>query len=382
LIERERARREGVIAAARNDVERTLLLAADQFLIDRDAGKGIVAGYHWFGEWGRDAMIALPGLCRGDDARNVLRRFASAADRGMIPNRFPEGSDMPEYTSVDAPLWFFVAVWRSRAREFVPLLRDMIEWLDRGTRYNIHVNEDGLLYAGAGGVQLTWMDAKVGEWVVTPRRGKPVEVNALWYNALRITAEMTNDHALRGRADAVRRRFEELFWNERASCLYDVVEGTLRDGSIRPNQLFALSLPFPLIEGERAESVLRVCEEKLLTPYGLRTLSPDDSRYRGTLIGPPSERDAAYHQGTVWPWLIGAYSDAVRRVRRTRPEFPALIAHLSEAGLGTISECFDGDAPHAPRGCIAQAWSVAELIRVREETRNQKAETRKEKTPG
>jgi predicted glycogen debranching enzyme len=365
LIERERARREARVAAARDDVERTLLLAADQFVIDRDDGLGIIAGYHWFGEWGRDAMISINGLCGADDARDVLRRFASVADRGMIPNRFPEGSDMPEYNSVDAGLWFFIAVWATRDPEFIPLLRDMIEWLDRGTRYNIHIDEDGLLFAGAGGVQLTWMDAKVGDWVVTPRRGKPVEVNALWYNALRITAELTNDDALRGRAEAVKRRFNDLFWNDVAGCCYDVVEGTMRDGSIRPNQLFALSLPFPLIEGERAESVLRVCEDKLLTPYGLRTLSPDDSRYRGCVTGPQPERDAAYHQGTVWPWLIGAYSDAVQRVRGERPEFPALIAHLADAGLGTISEVFDGDPPHTPRGCIAQAWSVAELLRVR-----------------
>jgi len=366
LIERERARREQF---AGND----LFLAADQFIVDRDAGQGIIAGYHWFGEWGRDAMISLPGLCiatgRTDDAREVLRRFLSVADRGMIPNRFPEGSDVPEYNSVDAGLWLFVAVWHyiqaTGDLQFVPALVEMLACLDRGTRFNIHVDDDGLLYAGAAGVQLTWMDAKVGDWVVTPRRGKPVEVNALWYNALKITAELTNDDALHARAEGVRLRFSEVFWNEQASCCYDVVEGPMRDGSIRPNQLFALSLPFPLIEGERAESVLQVCEAKLLTPYGLRTLSPDDDRYRGTSTGPQSERDAAYHQGTVWPWLIGAYSDAVHRVRGERPEFPALIAHLSEAGLGSISEVFDGDAPHTPRGCIAQAWSVAELLRTK-----------------
>jgi len=369
LIERERARREACAEPARDDVERTLLLAADQFIIDRTGEgacptHGIIAGYHWFGEWGRDAMISIPGLCSADDAREVLRRFVSVADRGMIPNRFPEGSDVPEYNSVDAALWFFIAVWSLRDAELVPQLLDMIEWLDRGTRYNIHVDEDGLLFAGAGGMQLTWMDAKVGDWVVTPRRGKPVEVNALWYNALCITAELTNDDAMRERAESVKQRFIEVFWNPSASCCYDVVEGAMRDGSIRPNQLFALSLPFPLIEGERAESILRVCEEKLLTPYGLRTLSPDDSRYRGIATGPPEERDAAYHQGTVWPWLIGAYADAVQRVRGERPEFPALIAHLADAGLGSISEVFDGDPPHAPRGCIAQAWSVAELLRV------------------
>jgi len=364
LIEQERARRTALAEPARDDVERTLLLAADQFIIDRETTHGIIAGYHWFGEWGRDAMISIPGLCSADDAREVLRRFVSVADRGMIPNHFPEGSDVPEYNSVDAALWFFIAVWSLRDAEFVPQLIDMIEWLDRGTRYNIHVDEDGLLFAGAGGMQLTWMDAKVGDWVVTPRRGKPVEVNALWYNALRITAELTNDDAMRERAEVVKQRFNEVFWNDAASCCYDVVEGAMRDGSIRPNQLFALSLPFVLIEGDRAASILRVCEEKLLTPYGLRTLSPDDSRYRGIATGPQEERDAAYHQGTVWPWLIGAYADAVQRVRGERPKFPALIAHLADAGLGSISEVFDGDPPHTPRGCIAQAWSVAELLRV------------------
>jgi predicted glycogen debranching enzyme len=238
--------------------------------------------------------------------------------------------------------------------EALPAMREMIGWLRRGTRFNIHVDEDGLLYAGAGGVQLTWMDAKVGEWVVTPRRGKPVEVNALWYNALRIAEALSGDDFGAG---AVRERFEAAFWNARGGCLYDVVERTVRDGSIRPNQLFALALPFPLIEGERAASILRVIEETLLTPYGLRTLAPDDDRYRGQLIGPPAERDAAYHQGTVWPWLMGAWA-------RVRPDtdLQPLLDHLLETG--SVAEVFDGDPPHTPRGCVAQAWSVGELLRA------------------
>jgi predicted glycogen debranching enzyme len=369
LVERERNRREQLLAGARDDTQRMLFLAADQFVVDRDSGKGIIAGYHWFGEWGRDAMIALPGLClatgRHHDAREILGRFLGAASRGMIPNRFPDGSSMPEYTSADAGLWLFVAVWEywratgDRAfidAEALPRLREMIASLDRGTRFNIHVDVDGLLYAGAGGVQLTWMDAKAGDWIVTPRRGKPVEVNALWHNALCITAELANDDELRMRAHAMRRQFFARFWNERAGCLYDVVERTVRDASIRPNQLFALSLPFPLIDGERAESVVRVVEEKLLTPYGLRTLAPDDERYRGQITGPQSERDAAYHQGTVWPWLLGAYA----RVRPAKLE--PLIGYLRENG--SVCEVFDGNPPHAPRGCIAQAWSVGELLRM------------------
>ena len=362
MIAAERARRE----ALGGELER----AADQFLV-RDT---IVAGYHWFTDWGRDAMISLPGLClstgRFAEARAILARWAGAMSRGMIPNRFPDGAAEGEYNAVDATLWFFVAVWQywqaTGERVFVDAMRESIAWFDRGTRYNIHVDADGLLYAGAGGVALTWMDAVVDGHVVTPRRGKPVEVNALWVNALRIVAEMDADDALAQRAARVADVFRRAFWNADAGCCFDVIG----DASLRPNQLFALSLPFPLFEGERAESILRVVDAKLLTPVGLRTLSPDDPRYRPQLVGPQRERDEAYHQGTLWPWLLGAYIDAVVRVRgdRGRDAARALVdnmrAHLAEAGVGTISECFDGDAPHAPRGCIAQAWSVAEVLRA------------------
>jgi predicted glycogen debranching enzyme len=362
MIAAERARREALGGV----LER----AADQFLV-RDT---IIAGYHWFTDWGRDAMIALPGLClatgRVDDAHRILAHWAGAMSRGMIPNRFPDYGAEATYNAVDATLWFFVAVWHyvraTRDRAFVDALRESIAWLDRGTRYNIQVDADGLLYAGAGGVALTWMDAVVDSHVITPRRGKAVEVNALWVNALRILAELDGDDALAQRAGRVADVFRRTFWNASAGCCYDVAG----DASIRPNQLFALSLPFPLFDGTRAESMLDVVDAKLLTPVGLRTLAFDDPRYRPQLVGPQRERDEAYHQGTVWPWLLGAYIDAVVRVRGERGAVAArtlldnLHAHLGEAGLGTISECFDGDAPHTPRGCIAQAWSVAEVFRA------------------
>jgi glycogen debranching enzyme len=358
-----------------------LALAADQFLITRDDKKTIIAGYHWFTDWGRDTMIALPGLClttgRFDDAKQILRRWLAAASEGMIPNRFPDGTTEPEFNSADAGLWLFIAVWRYREatgdKEFVlnealPVLRDAIDWLERGTRFNIHADLDGLLYAGANGVALTWMDAIVDGEAVTPRRGKPIEINALWYNALRIVAELAGDAALASRADTVREAFEAAFWNRDTQCCFDVVNPN--DAAIRPNQLFAIALPFPLFDDVRAEEILSVCESQLLTPVGLRTLSPSDPRYRGQLLGDQHSRDTAYHQGTVWPWLLGAYIDALLRLRGDAGRETALNllanmhAHLADAGVGTISEIFDGDAPHAPRGCIAQAWSVGEVLRA------------------
>jgi predicted glycogen debranching enzyme len=295
----------------------------------------------------------------------------------MIPNRFPDGTNEPEFNSVDAGLWLFIAVWRYREvtkddafirDEALPVLREAINWLDRGTRFGIHVDLDGLLYAGANGVALTWMDAIVDGNAVTPRRGKPVEINALWYNALRIVADLSADSGMRSRADGVRESFESAFWNRQSQCCFDVVNPN--DASIRPNQLFAISLPFPLFDDARAAEILRVCESQLLTPAGLRSLSPNDPRYRGRLIGDQRSRDTAYHQGTVWPWLLGAYVDALLRYRgesgaaSARTLLTNLSTHLNEAGLGTIGEIFDGDAPHAPRGCIAQAWSVGEVLRV------------------
>jgi predicted glycogen debranching enzyme len=353
-------------------------------------------------------MIALPGLTlttgRYDEARAILTTFARSASEGMIPNRFPDGSETPDYNTVDATLWMFVAAWRlfydgsdgagsvgaivkkaTGDREFVerellPVFESVIDWHRRGTRYGIHVDADGLLSAGAPGVQLTWMDAKVGDWVVTPRSGKPVEINALWYNALRIGAAFARplrpELAVDWEAEAARARaaFERAFWDEERGYLADVVDApdVGRDLSLRPNQVFALSLPFPLIEGARARRVLEKIEERLLTPYGLRTLDPADPRYRGRYEGDPWSRDSSYHQGIVWPWLIGGYWEAKLRQEgfsdaakaAVRAEMQPLIDHLRDAGLGSISEIFEGDPPHRPCGCIAQAWSVAEVLRL------------------
>jgi len=304
----------------------------------------------------------------------------------MIPNRFPDSGEEPEYNTVDATLWLFVAAWRYLQKtddkdfvlgELLPALEDVLAWHRRGTRHGIHEDADGLLAAGEPGWQLTWMDAKVGDQVITPRAGKPVEIQALWANAqwilarlLELAGRAAEAADLDRRALAVRSRFADLFWNESAGCLYDVIDGGDKDASLRPNQLIALALPFPLLDGDRAAQILAVIEEKLLTPFGLRTLSPDDPRYRPVCTGSPWERDSAYHQGTVWPWLLGPYLSALVRLRgdegrrQGRERLAGLRAHLGEAGIGSISEIFDAEPPHTPRGCIAQAWSVAEVLRA------------------
>lgn len=369
----------------------TLILAADQFIVRREPRlRSVIAGYHWFADWGRDSMIALPGLClatgRYDDAKRILSAFAGSISQGMLPNRFPDEGETPEYNTVDATLWFFIATYKYFLytgdtpfvrRILLPILEEIIQWHDRGTRYNIHVDADGLLTAGAPGVQLTWMDAKVGDWVVTPRQGKAVEVNALWYNALKIFAELsrtfgnTRLHRAYGmRARRVKKRFNEIFWIEEKGYLYDYIDRECRDPAIRPNQLFAISLPFPLLNRKKAASILGVVNNHLFTPVGLRSLSPADPQYQPRYGGDQLSRDGAYHQGTVWSWLLGAYLSAHiwlygDRGRKTAQRvLNGMEAHLREAGLGTLSEIFDGDPPHRPRGCIAQAWSVSELLRV------------------
>jgi predicted glycogen debranching enzyme len=395
LLAAERRRREQVAARCPSDhpLCRALTLAADQFLVRRGPNlHTVIAGYHWFGDWGRDTMIALPGIClvtgRHEEAKGILRAFAAVVDRGMLPNRFPDRGEQPEYNSVDASLWFFVAIHRYLQAtgdgalvrdEMLPLLEDILAWHRLGTRHNIRQDADGLLASGEPGAQLTWMDAKVGDRVVTPRWGKPVEIQALWHNALAILAALyerfgraAEAAALRQEADRVRRRFAELFWNAADGCLYDVVDDNgVPDPSLRPNQLLALSLPFPLLDGPRAESVLLAVESRLITPVGLRTLAPGDPRYCPVYRGGPAERDAAYHQGTVWAWLLGPYLTALARVRGEagREEGRELLArlgdlHLGSAGVGSISEIFDAEPPHTPRGCIAQAWSVAEVLRA------------------
>lgn len=399
LLGQERNRRLRVLDAA-GAAPRDLVLAADQFVVRRGSGlRTVIAGYHWFGDWGRDTMIALPGLClatgRFDDARKILRAFAGSTDRGMLPNRFPDGGEAPEYNTVDATLWFFVAIHKFLGStgdlafvrdELLPVLRDILDWHERGTRYGIGTDEDGLLRAGEPGVQLTWMDAKIGGWVVTPRYGKPVEVNALWINAIRILGDIENlcgdrrrGSRLRQRADDLTKHFENVYWNEQAGCLYDVLPclgpgrpGDL-DASVRPNQIFALSLPFPLLSRERALSVLERVESSLLTPVGLRSLAPDHPDYRPRYEGNAWSRDSAYHQGTVWTWLLGPYLTALLRVRGEAARQKAwslwegMRAQMQEALVGSISEIHDAEPPHAPRGAAAQAWSVAELLRVHQE---------------
>ncbi len=351
--------------------------AAGQFMVRRGDGHSVIAGYHWFGEWGRDTMIALPGLTlatgRYDQARSILREWAGHVDQGMLPNRFPDGAEAPEYNTVDATLWFFEAVRALLAHtgdynfvraHLAGALAEIIAWHERGTRYGIHAASDGLLCAGEAGVQLTWMDAKSGGRVVTPRQGKPVEVQALWYNALRVIEDITGDAHYGELADRARASFAPLFWNETARCLYDAVDGGERDASMRPNQIFAVSLFHKMLPPDQARAVVDAVERRLLTPYGLRTLAPDDPRYRGRYEGGPASRDAAYHQGTVWPWLMGPFVAAYRYVHGCDPPhaFDALLEYMEREGGGQLPEIFDGDPPHRARGCMAQAWSVAALL--------------------
>jgi predicted glycogen debranching enzyme len=390
--ELRRRERIGSSAPKHEPLAACLTAAADQFIVDRGELRSIVAGYHWFGDWGRDTMVALPGLTlvtgRFDVAKSILLEFAGCVDQGMLPNRFPDGGETPEYNTVDATLWFFEAIRAYVAYsgdlelvqgKLYAVLKDIVAWHLRGTRYGIRVDADGLLMAGEPGVQLTWMDAKIGDWVVTPRRGKPVEIQALWYNALRIVesfADVFHDEAARlfshELATRPKQSFEAKFWNEQSGCLYDVIDGAECDGAVRPNQIFAASLHYPILGAERTKSMLAVVERDLLTPVGLRTLSPLDSRYCPRYEGGVRERDGAYHQGTVWPWLMGpfisAYVKAHGRSEESRQQarswFEAFSEHTRTAGLGQISEILDAEAPHRPRGCIAQAWSVAELLRA------------------
>lgn len=369
-----------------------LTAAADQFIVARGDQKSVIAGYPWFGDWGRDTMISLPGLTlvtrRFEEARNILRAFARSIDRGMLPNRFPDAGEAPEYNTVDATLWMFHAIheflrytgdYEFVRTELYEPLKDIVAWHERGTRYGIRLDNDGLLHAGEQGVQLTWMDAKIGDWVVTPRQGKPVEIQALWYNAVRLMERLANGFGERDEgahyaslADRCHARFTDAFWNDSDGCLYDVLGDNGPDRSIRPNQIFAVSLPNSLLSDEKAMRVVDVVEWELLTSYGLRTLSRRDPNYRGHYGGDPHSRDSAYHQGTVWPWLLGPFLTAYVKVHGLTPEarhradrfLEPMRGQLWQAGLGQISEVFDGDPPHHPGGCIAQAWSIAEVLRT------------------
>jgi predicted glycogen debranching enzyme len=394
LREEELSRRENLTGKAESDPAlRALARAADQFLVTRGGGMTVIAGYPWFADWGRDTMIALPGLAlatgRPEVAKEILIAFSGHVDQGMLPNRFPEAGEEPEYNSVDATLWYFEAV-----RQYVEatgdialvgdrlfkVLADIVAWHESGTRFGIRVDADGLLEWHAPGEALTWMDARVGGRPVTPREGKPVEIQALWFNALRTMGDFArrigeedSSNGYLARAEACRANFLSVFPDgDDGRGLVDCIDGAFRDRSIRPNQLLAVSLHHSMVPKPLARSVLTTVEQHLLTPYGLRTLSPKDPAYRGRYEGGPEERDSAYHQGTVWPWLLGAYATSLRRVNGGGPKsatavedlLSPLCALLLGDGLGQLPEIFDGDAPQRPHGCVAQAWSVAEILRV------------------
>jgi predicted glycogen debranching enzyme len=407
LFEAERGRRRRLLALADSDgigdVKSELVLAADQFIISPagriqesarahaygDEVRTVIAGYHWFTDWGRDTMISLEGLTlttgRYTEAGYILRTFAHYVRDGLIPNMFPEGEQEGLYNTADATLWFFHAIDRYVALSgdkltlamLYPTLKRIVDCHIKGTRFGIHVDErDGLLVQGAPDVQLTWMDAKVDDWVVTPRRGKAVEINALWFNALRLMQGWAADHGdnaagYGARADLAERSFNQRFWYAEGGYLFDVVdaEGGGNDRKCRPNQVLAIALPHAILSRERWVPVLQIVRDRLLTPIGLRSLAPGDRDYKPRYFGDLRSRDAAYHQGTVWAWLIGPFLDAWLKVHPddvagARRALQGFVPHLNEACIGSISEVFDAEAPFTPRGCIAQAWSVAELLRV------------------
>ena len=391
-------------AAARGGVAAELVLAADQFIITPagrieettraravgDDVRTVIAGYHWFTDWGRDTMISLEGLTlatgRHVEAGCILRTFAHYVRDGLIPNMFPEGKQEGLYHTADATLWFFHALGRYLASTgdrvtlslLYPTLARMVECHVRGTRFGIHVDpRDGLLAQGAPGYQLTWMDAKVDDWVVTPRRGKAVEINALWYNALALMEQWATERGdaaaaeYRDRAAQTRQSFNDRFWYAAGHHLYDVVDTEQGgdDAKCRPNQILSIALPYPVLARDRWEPVMRVVRDRLVTPVGLRSLAPGDAEFKPRYYGDLRARDAAYHQGTVWAWLAGPFIDAWLKVypdddAGALHALEGFVPHLDEACVGSISEVFDADAPFTPRGCIAQAWSVAEVLRV------------------
>lgn len=387
-----------------------LVLAADQFIVDRPIadepeGKTIIAGYPWFGDWGRDTMIALPGLAiatgRPEIARPILRTFAKYIDQGMLPNLFPEEGQTPQYNTVDAVLWYFEAIRvyysvshdRQLLEAIFPALAAIIRWHQKGTRYDIHLDSDGLIYAGEAGAQLTWMDAKVGDWVVTPRTGKPIEINALWYNALLIMARFADllgvsGDVYRALVSQTHQGFQR-FWADHLGYCYDVLDGPDGDdSSLRPNQIFGVSLPasgcwksgiYPkdaknshlgpsLLSVQQQQAVVDQVAQQLLTSHGLRSLSPNHPDYVGHYGGDPLQRDGSYHQGTVWGWLMGPFVQAHLQVYQNpvaaRSFLAPLADHLSDGCIGTLSEIFDGNPPMASRGAFAQAWTVAEVLRA------------------
>lgn len=393
LRQAELERRQDIIkkSGLQGDFMETLVAASDQFIVARGMDKSVIAGYPWFGDWGRDTMIALPGLTlttnRPEIARSILLEFSRYISDGMLPNRFPDTGEKPEYNTVDATLWYFEAirayVEKTADYDFVekdlyPKLVEIINWHLRGTRYNIRVDTDGLLCAGDKTTQLTWMDAKHGDTAFTPRSGKAVEIQALWYNALCVIGELAEKFKdksgaaqYQAMAEMAQISFVQTFWNKAEDCLFDCINGT-RDGAVRPNQIFAASLVNSMLSLDQKRRVVRKVEAELLTPYGLRTLSPKDAQYARRYEGDGFTRDSRYHQGTAWAWLSGAFFTAYAHAFADEPDTKIKLRdwlkpfkqHLTEAGIGQISEIFDGDSPHTPRGCFAQAWSVAEILRV------------------
>jgi len=396
LMQKEISRRSRLLRDVKlnNSALDPLVISADSFIAagPRKGTTVITAGYHWFGVWGRDALVALPGIAlvtkRFDEARAVLSTMALYASEGMMPNRFSEDRNEPEYNSVDASLWFFYAVQKYLEytgdyafveRELLSVLTGIIRHYTDGTRFSIREDTDGLITFGNSDIAITWMDVRLDGVPLISRQGKVVEVNALWHNALRAMADIAQKLAMRKeaelylkRAEKTKKSFQKVFWNEEGGYLYDWVDGKQKDASLRPNQILAVSLPYGILSKNAEKQVLAAVEKELLTPYGLRTLSPNDPRYQGVYRGGVDARDNAYHQGTVWAWLIGPFIDAFVKVNGVTPEtiekcsgiFSHLIDHLRQAGLGTISEIFDGNPPYHPRGCVSQAWSVGEVLRV------------------
>ncbi len=394
-IEDERLRRDGVLKSIPGGdvLMRRLWAATGAYLVRRGARQTVVAGYPWFADWGRDTFIALPGLClvtgRYDVARQVIEAFASYVSQGMVPNRFPDIGEQPEYNTIDASLWFVHAVDRylhySRDLAGVravawPAIKQILDGYRHGTRFGIRMDQDGMITGGVDGVQLTWMDVKIGDWVVTPRHGKPVEVQALWVRALAVAASLADqfgetayaEHCRQDRARATA-SFRERFWYRTGGYLLDVVDGpTGDDASLRPNQIFALALDDQLVTDSQAKQILQLMKERLLTPVGLRTLAPEDIRFCSSYEDGVAARDGAYHQGTVWPFLLGpfvtawvkTYGDSAAVRHDARIFLDGLSGHLEDACLGQVSEIFDGQLPHCPRGCFAEAWSVAEPLRA------------------
>lgn len=392
LWKAEVARKQSLLKSLPADeFSQQLGLAADQFIVKRGADlKTIIAGYHWFSDWGRDTMISLPGLClvtgRFEDAKKILKAFANAVDGGMIPNRFPDEGETPEYNNVDGTLWYFIACYwyviysgdmKFIQDEIYPVLEQIVDKHLEGTRYHIRVDERGLLHAGDPGTQLTWMDAKVGDWVVTSRHGMPVEINALWYNAQKIMAYFAELFKLdmkqayfESQSEKTKQAFLQVFLKPDTHTLYDTVRGDFKEEKIRPNQLFAISLPFALVDKTVAQAVVKEVEHHLYTPKGLRSLSLEDLAYVPFYQGNQLSRDGSYHQGTTWSWLLGPFLEAKLKAegKTTMPKVKKMLSdfakHLREAGIGQVSEIFDGTPPFEPKGCMAQAWGVAEPLRI------------------